>query len=462
MAGIEHASSLLSETFTDRLAQHGVPGAAIAVLVGDEIFDLAAGVLSTSTKVEATTDSVFQIGSITKVWTATLIMQLVDEGLLDLDAPVRTVLPEFRLADDASAGRITPRQLLSHQAGFEGDIFTDTGKGDDALAKFVESIANLTQLFEPGELFSYNNVGYCVLGRIVEVLRGTTWRQALIERVAVPLGLTHVAPSADEAILHRAAVGHVGPGPDGVQIPAPIWALTRSNEPAGSMLSMRARDLVGFAKLHLNGGLADDGTRVLSEASVHAMRQPEVRVPRLSLMGPAWGLGWSFATDQSPVVIGHDGGTIGQSAFLRVCPELGVAVALLTNGGNAVGLFEDVVGSVFAELTGVDLPRLPSPHANPPEVDLAPLVGSYADALVDLTVEQDPDDRIWVRREPKGVLAAMGDQPSRDELAPYGPDSLIQLEAKQGVHTIYTFVGDRGDGRRRYIHYSRAVGRVDP
>src|SRR3954447_25234508 len=132
MRSLDDIAQFLTARFGELVAQRNVPGAAIAVLKDGEIVDTAAGVLSTSTGVAVTADSVFQIGSITKVWTATLVMQLVDEGLLDLDAPIRRYLPEFRLQDEKAAAAITTRQLLSHQAGFEGDVFTDTGRGDDA------------------------------------------------------------------------------------------------------------------------------------------------------------------------------------------------------------------------------------------------------------------------------------------------------------------------------------------
>jgi CubicO group peptidase (beta-lactamase class C family) len=90
-----------------------VPGAAIAVLADGEVAEAAYGVLNRATGVEVTTDSLFQIGSITKVWTASLLMQLVDEGLLDLDAPVRRYLPGFRVADEGASARMTVRHLLS-------------------------------------------------------------------------------------------------------------------------------------------------------------------------------------------------------------------------------------------------------------------------------------------------------------------------------------------------------------
>src|SRR5690554_1958661 len=194
MESHDDVAEFLQTQLARRAAERGVPGAAVAVVVDGEIIDHAVGVLSTATAVDATPESVFQIGSITKVWTATLVMQLVDDGLIDLDEPVRTYLPELRLGDETVVASITVRQLLSHQAGFEGDIFTDTGRGDDAIEKYVTLLAGTAQIFRPGEMFSYNNAGYVVLGRLVERMREMTWEQALVEHLATPLGLARVSP----------------------------------------------------------------------------------------------------------------------------------------------------------------------------------------------------------------------------------------------------------------------------
>src|SRR4051812_19347559 len=121
MSDLHDVQAWLDERLPGLLREHGVPGAAWAVVRGGEGVDGAAGLLSKATGVEATPDSGFQIGSITKLWTSTLVMQLVDEGAVGLDEPVRTYLPDFRVADEGAAGRITVRQLLSHTAGFEGD-----------------------------------------------------------------------------------------------------------------------------------------------------------------------------------------------------------------------------------------------------------------------------------------------------------------------------------------------------
>src|SRR4051794_14914607 len=172
-------------SLSELIAKHDVPGAQVAVLADGRIEDEPAGVLSRHTGVEVTTDSVFKIGSITKIWTATLVQQLVDEGVLDLDRPVRDYLP-FTEA-------LTARQLLTHTSGMDANHFNATGRNDDAIEKFVDSLADADHLFPPGTVFSYSNSGFVVLGRLVEVLRGKRFHDVLREHIATPLGLRTVA-----------------------------------------------------------------------------------------------------------------------------------------------------------------------------------------------------------------------------------------------------------------------------
>jgi CubicO group peptidase (beta-lactamase class C family) len=156
--------------------------------------------------------------------------------VLDLDRPVRAYLPGFRLADEHATATVTPRHLLSHTAGFDADVVTETTNGEDAIATFVEEyLPTVGQLFAPGEHHSYNNSGFSLLGRTVEVLRGKPYRRVLRERLVDPLGLRHVAARADEAILFRTSVGHVPTGADGQQTPARPWRLRYSNEPSGTL-----------------------------------------------------------------------------------------------------------------------------------------------------------------------------------------------------------------------------------
>lgn len=461
MSDLNEIGNWVRENLPALLADAHIPAASVAILSGGEIVTASAGILNKNTGVEADDDSVFQIGSITKTWTATLIMQLVDEGLLDIDAPVRDTVPAFAIGDEAAASAITTRQLLSHVSGFEGDLFNDTGVGDDAVEKYLATIADAPQLFAPGERFSYNNAAFVVLGRIIEVLRGSSYDQALRAHLVTPLGLTHVATSAAEAIMFRAALGHL-PGEDGDEpIPAPVWSLVRSNAPAGSMLAMTARDLLGYARMHLDGGVAVDGTRVLSAESVRAMQERQVELPDLGLMGDAWGLGWELFDWEGGPVIGHDGGTIGQNAFLRMVPGSGVAVAVLTNGGRTVDLYHAITSKVLAALAGVTVPPLPTLPETPVAVDLERILGTYSSSVSDSTVRVDDEGRVWLERTMKGIFAELGPAPEPVELVGWGGDTLLPKEAQHGVRMPHAFVGDDGSGRALYLHTGRADRRVD-
>ena len=200
----------LRERLADLVDEHGVPGASVSVLVDGEITDAEAGVVNIRTGVEVQQDSPFMIQSITKVWTATLVMQLVDEGLVELDLPVVRYLSGFRTADQPASSEITVRHLLTHTGGFEGDIWAPTSDGEDALERFVaEHVSQAEQHAEPGRLFSYCSAGFGVLGRVVEVLRGTSYNQALRRHLTDPLGLDEVVVDVGEAPAYRTAIGHV-------------------------------------------------------------------------------------------------------------------------------------------------------------------------------------------------------------------------------------------------------------
>lgn len=461
MTNLSEVGAWAQQTLPELIARAGVPAASVGILAGGEVFTTSAGVLNLGTGVEADDDSVFQIGSITKVWTTTLVMQLVDEGLVDIDQPIRRYVPDFAIADDAAATAITVRQMLSHVAGFEGDFFLDTGSGEDAVEKYLAAIADVPQLFAPGERFSYNNAAFVVLGRLIEVVRGTSYDAALHAHLAGPLGLRHVAANASEAILFRAALGHIpAEGVEGV-IPAPVWNLPRSNAPAGSMLAMTARDLIGFARMHLNRGVSSDGTRVLSETSVAAMQERQVELPELGLMGNAWGLGWEIFDWDGGTVIGHDGGTLGQNAFLRIVPAAGVAVVVLTNGGGTLEVFTEVASRVLSELGGVGMPPLPVPEADSTPVDLDRILGTYSSSVSDSTIRVDDEGRIWLDRTMKGIFATLGPAPEPAELVAWRGDTLLPKKPDHGMHMPHAFVGDDGSGRALYLHTGRADRRVD-
>ncbi|MFB9903542.1 serine hydrolase domain-containing protein [Allokutzneria oryzae] len=361
-------------------AAHHVPGASLAVLSGGEIHELASGVLHRGTGVEATTDSVFQLGSVAKVHTATLVMQLVDSGELDLDGPVVSVLPEFRVADAEATKTITVRQLLTHTSGISGDFTLDTGRGDDCLARYVDACAEVGQDFPPGTAISYSSTGYNVLGRIVEVLTGQTWDDALKDRLLTPLGLTNSVTLPEDVLRFRAAMGHTDAGE-----PMPAWTLIpRSGGPYGGVLCAGAGDVVRLARMHLDGGAG-----LLSESAVTEMQRHAVDVPdKWTVSSDGWGLGWTLYDWDGVPGYGHDGAATGQYSYLRVVPGAGVAVALLTNGGGARQLCTDLFRELLGELAGVRMPAPFAPAPGPSTVDFSEHVGVYQREGVRITVSQ--------------------------------------------------------------------------
>jgi CubicO group peptidase (beta-lactamase class C family) len=383
---------------TELAAEADVPGAVLGIWVDGEQTIAPYGVLSRATGVEVTADSVFQVGSITKPWTATMIMQLVDEGRLTLDEVVVKLLPDVQID-----GEITVRHLLTHTSGIDGDIFTDTGRGDDCLERYVELLGSAAQLFPPGAAYSYCNAGFVLLGRIIEVLDSRTWDESLRVRLIEPLSLAATVTLPEEAILHRAAVGHTQPG-----LPVTTWQLPRSIGPAG-LITLTAADLLAFARFHLD-----------VDESLAAMRVPQVSVPGTASGPMEVGLGWRLYDWSGRRVFGHDGATISQLAFLRIDPEARLAVCLLTNSANAPALFESVVSEVFEHHVGVRVPPAPQPVEGVTPDDRH--LGRYERAGIAIDVARQGEKMTLTYRATGDRVAFAEDPVHEYELRPAGTD----------------------------------------
>jgi CubicO group peptidase (beta-lactamase class C family) len=460
-----------TEDWADRLhklaTEEDIPGAALAVWADGRQSVAAHGVLNAATEVAATPDSLFQIGSITKLWTATMIMQLIDEGQLSLDTTVGQAVPGVRLGPDATKtedaeaegaeAEITIRHLLTHTSGIDGDIFADTGRGADCLERYTADLAEVARIFPPGAAYSYCNSGFVLLGRIIEVLDGREWDESLRERLIRPLGLARTFTLPEEAISHRVATGH-RERPHHDQ-PVSVWGLPRSIGPAGN-ITASAADVLAFARMHLDGGLSPDGTRLLSAASVAAMQQPQIELPGLGDRADAVGLAWRLNRWSGGRVIGHDGGTIGQSAFLRADPRSGVAACLLTNSPEADGLFRRLFSEIFEDYAGTTMPAGPKPVAGPPAADLRRHEGRYEriSRRHDVSVR---DGRLHVVSSMTGDRAALGDDTSGEEFDLYPADSsgdafLGRLRDDQAWNTL---IFGRLAGTTRYMYVG---GRITP
>jgi CubicO group peptidase (beta-lactamase class C family) len=359
-----------------RMEDLKVPGVAVGVVIDGREHAAGFGVTNVEHPLAVDPETLFQLGSIAKTYTGTAVARLVEAGRLDLEAPVRTYLPDFAVADPAVSAEVRLRHLLAHSAGWFGDLFIDTGDGDDALARYVAGMADLAQVAPLGRFFGYNNAAVVAAGRVVEVAAGQPYEAAVRELVLAPLGLDRTVFSAAEAITAAVAVGHGAPedDPAGDPVVRRPWAIPRGANPAGGVVSSIA-DLLRYARFHLGDGTAT-GARVLGAEGLRRMQEP---------LGPGGAFGtrlldgvgttWFLSTVGGARVAFHAGGTNGQQAVLALAPERGFAVGVLTNAESSDALLDEATDWALGRFLGLERPITAAVPRSPER--LAGYAGSY-------------------------------------------------------------------------------------
>ncbi len=380
MAMSAPARDELAAVVETELRRWSVPGMALGLLQDGKVELLAVGVASLETGFPVLADTAFQAGSISKIFTTTLVMQLVDEGLVSLDAPVVTYLPDLRLGDPATTAALTMRHLLTHTSGFFGDRFDDHGGGDDALARAVAEFGSLRQYTPPGAYWAYNNLGFQLAGRIAEHLLQTPFETLVRQRILTPLGMERSSYFAHEAITYPVAVGHNRLAGGENQV-AHTWARARCRNPQGGLVTT-AGDLLRFAAAHI-GGVSRGVNRILSTAAIGAMQTPQVE----AIQAPHWGLGWWVDAVGEEQIVGHGGVTNGFQAQLTLVPARGVAFAFLSNGNQGGAAIRAIETWLFERCLG--LQRTEPTLVTLPEAMLSRCCGRYEGALARVEVAPD-------------------------------------------------------------------------
>jgi len=309
----------------EAMARLHVPGLSIGLAVGDEEYVVGLGVTSVENPLPVTPETLFQIGSTTKTITSTALLRLVEEGRLTLDDRLRQYLPDFKVPDEDAAARVTIRHLLNHTAGWLGDFFINTGTGDDALAKYIEKMADIPQLTPLGTLYTYNNTSFNVAGRVIEVITGKTYEAAIREMVLEPLEMSNSFFFPTEGMLRRFVVGHALKEDNRVIVARP-WEGNRSDNPCGGLVS-DVYDQLRYARFHMGDGTAPKGERLLTPQSLQWMQTPGVPA------GPdEWiGLNWFIHEIGGLRFVGHGGSCVGQQSAFWMVPEKKLAFTALTN-----------------------------------------------------------------------------------------------------------------------------------
>ena len=438
----------LQSTLAELTSAHGVPGAVIGVIRGDERLVVASGIANMNTGIETTPDTLFQIGSISKIYTATLVMQLVHAGLVELDEPVRGALQEFRVADDSATLTITPRHLLSHTSGIQGDHFLDCGRNPDALWRYVSTLEEVGQVHPPDDMFSYCNSGYGVLGRLVEEATGDHFTRALQRRLLRPLGAARTVTLAEQAIIHRVATGHSHRGDETVVNP---WSLARFNVPIGGIIA-DADDLLSFARLHLDGGKTPDGKQVVPTRALAQMQEGQVEVPGTD---DERGLGWELTCWGATTVWAHDGDTIGQRTFLRLVPDADLGVVVFTNSPRGDHVAAGVFRQLAAELLSEQVPNLPDPMPDADRPDPSACTGIYERLHQRLAIAGGDHGTLRMTIIPDELFAAAGMRERTLTLEPVDETRFVTTDPDTGVKALVTMIPGDDDDRPAYVHFGR-------
>lgn len=342
-----------------------VPGVAIGIWHKGKEYTAGFGITSIEHPLPVTADTLFQTGSISKTFTGTLMMMLVEQGKVDLDAPVRKYVKDFRVKDKAVSQKVTVRQLLTHMGGWVGDYFNDFGNGDDALARMVKDIAKLPQVQPLGTIWSYNNTGFNIASRIIEVVTKKPFERALQEMLLDPLGLemTFFYPS-DILFTHRFVVGHYIEKKQ-LKLARP-WAIGRAGNGVGGVVS-NVRDLLKYARFHMSNGKKN----VISGRSLKAMRVPQADAGGRGLMGITW-----FIRKVGDITAyAHGGATHGQQAYFFFIPDKDFACAILTNSDDGGIITAEVFSKVLDVYFNTRV-KLPTP-IDIAAVELKEYIGRY-------------------------------------------------------------------------------------
>jgi CubicO group peptidase (beta-lactamase class C family) len=420
-----HTASELRDLCARTIERLEIGGAQIAVAVGDDIVHAEAGVANADLGNPVTADTLFQIGSTTKVYTAALMMGLADERAVDLDRPVTTYLPEVRLATGDAWPAITPRHLMSMTSGLDNGPYADTGRGDDAVARYVDLLGDIPPIFAPGAAYGYSNASTNVSGLLIERLTGQCWDDALRDRLLRPGGLAESVSLFDELAYHPVAVGHL-PDADAAVRP---WCMGRGMGPSGATLATSARDLVRFGRLFLRRGVAADGTRVLSERAVTTMQTPPVGVPARAFADD-WCVGPYRKVWGGVEVFGHSGTTQNGSSTLLWIPARDIAIATVVNTPPRGYPFADAVFDAVLR-DGLGLAKPPRPVPDPGlAVAAKPYLGRYEAYGLRYDVTHEDGELILTVQGLYGPESPDGEEPDpiRTALRPIARDRFLPVD----------------------------------
>jgi D-alanyl-D-alanine carboxypeptidase len=390
--GYAEALRYIDAAARELMLEDGTPGMALAVVADGQVLGIRTyGFADVATRTPVTPDTRFLAGSISKAFTAVALLQLQEEGLIDIHRPVTDYLPWFKVRSRYAP--ITLHHLLTHTAGLPRDRSDLPSSPYTALALRDREVGA-----PPGERFAYSNIGYQLLSLVIEEVEGRPFGEEIRRRILEPLGMRETVPEVTQAGRLTTATGYQYLYDDRPPVPAePLVPVAWGEYSAGDAnIVSTAPDLARF----LLGLLAQGGAgsrRLLQPASFARMVQRTVPAPELG-ESAFYGYGMILGTEEGDPVLWHSGGMPGFRAMLLGDADERLGVVILMNGpGNPRRLAEYALRSLIAVRRGKTPP--PVEVAAPPEV--VPHAADYSGVFTDggerrLSVEAT-GDRLWLR-----------------------------------------------------------------
>ena len=349
----------LEPALRELVQRHRLPGLAVGVVRdGEIVYARGFGEASRGSGRPITTKSVFHMASVSKPFTATAAMQLVEAGKLELDAPLTRVLPYFRLADEAST-TITVRQVLTHTSGFPdvADYEWDKPQVDAGAAeRYVRSLASEEMLFAPGEETRYSNMAFDTMGDVIAKASGMPFEDYVRTHILEPLGMTSSSFVHGEIAEELRTQGHSVAFSTRIdQAPCPVYPYNRRHAPS-STLNSNVEDMCRWMLANLARGELD-GKRILDAKSYELMWSRADDTPSI-------GLSWFLGDFEGRFQVSHSGGDTGYRSNVSLLPELGIGVVLMINSDSAPPVATGVMHAVLGEPFTFPKPRISAEFAH--------------------------------------------------------------------------------------------------
>ena len=350
--GVREAVATIRRDLTPVIAsvqnRFKVPAISLVLVRGNEVlWSEGFGLADVEKQRAATADTLYRAGSLAKPLTAIAVMQLAESDLIDIDQPLAGYLPAFSIRSrfNTTAAPITVRSVLSHHAGLP----TDLNKGMWSKQRFTEVATSLREeyaCFPPGLVFSYSNVGYTLLGHMVEQVSGHPYAQYMKENIFLPLGMMRSTFQQDNVTASDVAKGYR----NGQEM-----TLRPMRDLPAAGLHTSAADLGRFMQAMLTDKTPDNQA-FLRPGTLNEIVEPQNKDIDLDL-DVVVGLGWFLEQDSIPgggIAVRHGGTTLGFSSELILLPKMHLGVAVLANGDGSRDVTAQLAEEILARILTVD------------------------------------------------------------------------------------------------------------